>query len=76
MPDLTTLSTRNQGRYPEAYVISTIDGASRIEAHGTIPEFWGEIGGELVRVETAAGELQTVPRRTAELAEHVERLQQ
>ncbi len=76
VPDLTTLSARNQGRFPTGYVISTIDGSTRVEAHGAMPIFWGEIGGELVQIETADGDVETVPRRLVGLAEHVERLQQ
>lgn len=42
-PDLTLLSRRNQGSFPEKRVFDTIDGVVFVEAHGTrdMP-VWGE----------------------------------
>ncbi len=38
-PDLTTLAQRHGGKFPTAYVMSTIDGLNRENTHGPMPVF-------------------------------------
>jgi mono/diheme cytochrome c family protein len=45
IPDLTTLSRRNGGRFPANRVRQAIDGRRPVKAHGPMPA-WGEAFGE------------------------------
>lgn len=43
MPDLTRLSRRNDGVFPMLAVVRTIDGRTRLAAHGGPMPVWGEV---------------------------------
>ncbi|WP_093419023.1 c-type cytochrome [Tranquillimonas alkanivorans] len=73
VPDLRTLATRNGGPFPTAYVVSTLLGRDRPDAHGAMPRFWGDIGGDLTVLDTPEGGVR-VPERALALARYVERL--
>ena len=75
--DLTTLSQRNDGKFPAVYVMSTIDGYSR-RIHGdmTMPEFGPLLEeGKLVMLQTEPGIFIPTPERLVALAANIETLQ-
>lgn len=51
VPDLTTLSARNDGKFPMLEVIHIIDGRTGVRAHGGVMPVWG-----LIFKQNAAGE--------------------
>ncbi|OSQ53311.1 c-type cytochrome [Marivita geojedonensis] len=51
VPDLTTLSARNDGKFPMLDVIHVIDGRMGVRAHGGAMPIWG-----LIFKENAAGD--------------------
>jgi mono/diheme cytochrome c family protein len=75
--DLTSLSSRNGGRFPMARVLSTIDGYTRVQT-GThvMPEFGSTLSkGPVLMVDTGDGIASPVPARLLALARHLENLQ-
>jgi mono/diheme cytochrome c family protein len=49
VPDLTTLSSRNDGTFPFLKVFMTVDGRTQIRSHGSQMPIWGERFSEEVR---------------------------
>lgn len=76
-PDLTQISARNGGVFPQVAVMSTIDGYFRRDAHGGImPEFGPLLEeGRLVLVDTG-GAMTPTPERLVALAEWLESVQE
>ncbi|WP_108482665.1 c-type cytochrome [Oceaniglobus ichthyenteri] len=77
VPDLTTLTTRNNGVFPQVYVMGVIDGYWRSDdPHSVMPEFGAELqAGDLVGVDTGDGRLTPTPVRLVALAAYLEGLQ-
>jgi mono/diheme cytochrome c family protein len=75
-PDLTMISTRNNGVFPRDQVMSTIDGLDR-GAHfsAAMPEFGAGDLGETVIVENE-GLGTPVPMKLLVLTDYLERIQQ
>lgn len=74
-PDLTGLSDRNDGVFPRAEVLSTIDGYGRGQHSGNVmPEFGQLLEGETVPVEID-GTLTPTPRPLAALLVYLESIQ-
>ena len=76
-PDLTTLSARNGGTFPQVYVMAIIDGLDRGEHFSdAMPEFGaGDLGDPIV-VELDEGLGTPVPERLLALAAYLETLQE
>ncbi|WP_099826721.1 c-type cytochrome [Oceaniglobus indicus] len=76
-PDLTMLTARNGGVFPQAAVMGVIDGYHRRDdPHGEMPVFGDLLAeGNLVGVDTGDGRLTPTPERLVALAAYVERLQ-
>jgi mono/diheme cytochrome c family protein len=76
-PDLTGITARNGGTFPQVAVMSTIDGYFRRESHGGVmPEFGPVLQeGRLVLVDTGGGTMTPTPERLVALAEYLETLQ-
>jgi len=74
LPDLTTLSARNNGTFPVSAVIRTIDGREWVEGHGAreMP-VWGNIWTD--DISGVEGE-QLVTEQINELAEYLRSIQQ
>ncbi|RVT85901.1 cytochrome c [Rhodobacteraceae bacterium CCMM004] len=77
VPDITTLTARNGGTYPQVYVMAVIDGYNREGEHGSLmPVFGPELAeGDLVGVEVDPGVLTPTPARLVALAAYIETLQ-
>lgn len=73
-PDLTRISLRNGGNFPEARVLSQIDGYSRGKAQDVMPEFGTLLEGETVPVDID-GTLTPTPRPLAALLAYLESIQ-
>lgn len=73
-PDLTGISARNDGTFPRAEMLSTIDGYGRGDHPGVMPEFGKLLEGELVPVEID-GTLTPTPRPLAALLSYLESIQ-
>ena len=76
-PDLTQLSAKNGGVFPQAQVMGVIDGYHRSDdPHSEMPVF-GELlaSGDLVGVDVGDGRLTPTPERLVALAAYVETLQ-
>jgi mono/diheme cytochrome c family protein len=70
-PDLTTLSHRNQGKYPAAHVSQTIKGDAAMAAHGSkdMP-VWGPVFNSMSK-----GDQALVQLRISNLTKYIESLQ-
>jgi mono/diheme cytochrome c family protein len=74
-PDLTHISTRNDGTFPAAAVLSQIDGYARGSVSADImPEFGDLLEGDLVPVDID-GTLTPTPRPLAALLVYLESIQ-
>lgn len=73
-PDLTRIAARNGGTFPEAEVLSKIDGYGRGSAKDVMPEFGALLEGELVPVDIN-GTLTPTPRPLAALLAYLESIQ-
>ena len=71
-PDLTTLSRRNNGKFPSAHVVNTITGPAGVQAHGSreMP-VWGPIFMAMEHQHESGARL-----RVANLADYIKSLQQ
>jgi len=71
-PDLTTLSKRNNGKFPSAQVVNTITGPAGVQAHGSreMP-VWGPIFMAMEHQHESEARL-----RVANLADYIKSLQQ
>ena len=75
-PDLTRIAARNAGAFPRAEVLSVIDGYREGTHPGRVmPEFGGEMSGQLVPVEVDGVETPT-PRALAALLAYLEGIQE
>jgi len=76
--DLTTIAARNGGVFPRVAVMSTIDGYTRRDQHGSaMPEMGPLIEeGELVLVDTGDGVMTPTPARLVALAAYLETIQE
>lgn len=74
-PDLTGISARNDGMFPRAEMLSTIDGYGRGKQSGVMPEFGDLLEGDLVPVDID-GTLTPTPRPLAALLVYLESIQQ
>lgn len=73
--DLTTI-TRRHGDFPRAYVLSVIDGYTRMENPGEdMPEFGLLLEGDTVPVDVGDGKFSPVPRPLAALVAYLESIQ-
>lgn len=73
-PDLTRIAFRNGGTFPEAQVLSQIDGYGRGKAGEVMPEFGSLLEGETVPVDID-GTLTPTPRPLAALLAYLESVQ-
>lgn len=73
-PDLTRISARNGGSFPEAQVLSQIDGYGQGKAKDMMPEFGALLEGELVPVDIN-GTLTPTPRPLAALLAYLKSVQ-
>ncbi|MEL7281451.1 MAG: c-type cytochrome [Pseudomonadota bacterium] len=74
-PSLRTLSERNGGTFPEAYVMAMIDGYDRRDQrHAAMPEFGAEGMGPIIRVENGDS-VQFIPSDLLALTEYLRTLQ-
>lgn len=74
-PDLTRISTRNQGAFPRAQVLSQIDGYGRGKVSAEVmPEFGSLLAGELVPIKVD-GTLTPTPRPLAAMLAYLESIQ-
>ncbi|WP_223274804.1 cytochrome c [Tateyamaria sp. syn59] len=74
-PDLTTLTERNDGVYPEDFVMSVIDGFNRRDhPSSAMPEFGNEDLGPLVQVEED-GVSTPIPSDLIALSAYLETIQ-
>lgn len=75
--DLTAIAQRNGGTFPMARVMSTIDGYTRRNDHGSVMPEMGPVlpAGPLVRMDTGDGIMTPVPANLAALAHYLETLQ-
>ncbi len=82
MPDLTTISARNDGVFPMLEVIQTIDGRVSRATHGYPMPVWGDrfeyeaTGGRTYAYDIPFGRELIVRGRVLALAEYIEMLQQ
>lgn len=76
--DLTTIAARNGGVFPFVSVMSTIDGYTRRDQHGSaMPEMGPLIEeGDLVLVDTGGGVMTPTPARLVALAAYLETIQE
>jgi mono/diheme cytochrome c family protein len=77
VPDLTLIAARNDGTFPTASVLSTIDGYTRVRAGNvTMPEFGIELqAGPLVMYDSGDGIATPTPSRLVALAEYLRAIQ-
>ncbi len=74
-PDLTRISARNDGSFPVAEMLSVIDGYVEGSHPGRVmPEFGGDLGGQLVPLEVD-GVLTPTPRALVALLRYLESVQ-
>ncbi|TNF19686.1 MAG: cytochrome c [Rhodobacteraceae bacterium] len=75
--DLTLIRVRNDGAFPRARVLSTLDGYTRVDLPGEgMPEFGELLRGDLVPVDVGDGKPTPTPRKLAALLEYLESIQQ
>ncbi|SFA80069.1 Cytochrome c, mono-and diheme variants [Poseidonocella pacifica] len=75
-PDLTRLTARNGGVFPETHVLSTIDGYTRGDHFSReMPEFGAALGGDPVMIETGEGIVTPTPERLVAIAEYLQAIQ-
>jgi len=77
-PDLTGLSARNGGVFPQTYIMGVIDGYSRrVDPHSMMPEFGPEMqAGDLVLLDTFFLIGTATPEKLVALAAYLEKLQE
>ena len=74
--NLTTLSARNGGEFPQVYVLSKIYGFSEeVDHFGAMPEFGPILDGPTTVIETEKGIFTPTPLPLVELGEYIESLQ-
>ena len=78
VPDLTHLSSRNDGEFPMLEVIHTIDGRTSMQAHGGSMPIWGSIFKSHAMADSAMfGGAEAVTRgRILSIAYYLESIQQ
>lgn len=75
-PDLTGLAAANGGDFPATYVMSKIDGYTRMsEPSAQMPAFGDLLQGPTVLVEYEDGSVTPTPRQLVEIAEYLRILQ-
>jgi mono/diheme cytochrome c family protein len=75
--NLTTLSARNGGEFPQTRVMGVIDGyARRYQSGDPMPEFGAFIHGPTTLVDTGDGVLTPTPEWLADVANYLRTLQQ
>ena len=76
-PDLTRIAARNGGVFPRIAVMSTIDGYTRRDQHGSkMPEMGPLVEeGRLVLVPDGSGAMTPTPARLVALADYLETIQ-
>lgn len=75
-PDLTLIAQRNGGDFPFTQVMSTIDGYTRADQHGSVmPEFGPLLDGPTVLVEYEGGIQTPTPEPLVSLAHYLESIQ-
>lgn len=77
VPDLTLISQKNDGTFPMAEVLSTIDGYTRAREGNTVmPEFGIDLqAGPLVYLDTGDGITTPTPSRLIAIAEYIRSIQ-
>ena len=75
--DLTRITARNGGTFPQVRVMSVIDGYTRRDQHGTTMPEMGPVlqEGRLVVVDTGDGVMTPTPERLVALADYLESIQ-
>lgn len=74
--DLTRIAWRNEGVFPAARVLSTIDGYTRKQLPGqNMPEFGLLLRGETVPVDVGGDQLTPTPRPLAALLGYLQTIQ-
>lgn len=77
VPDLTTLSARNNGEFPLLYVIHVIDGRSGLRAHDQAMPYYGEIfDDEFIPHGIPGGAEAMIRGRVLSIAEYLLSIQQ
>lgn len=75
-PDLTRIASRAGGAFPEARVMSVIDGYTRRDQHGgEMPEFGALLAGRQVLWQGPEGQPVPTPERLVALAEYLASIQ-
>lgn len=75
-PDLTLIAQRNGGAFPFTRVMSTIDGYTRADQHGSVmPEFGPLLEGPTVLVDYEGGIQTPTPEPLVSLARYLESIQ-
>lgn len=75
--NLTILSARNGGEFPQSHVMSVIDGYARSDqSNDLMPEFGKFIHGPTTLVDTGDGVLTPAPEWLASVADYLQTLQQ
>lgn len=78
VPDLTTITQRNDGSFPMLTIIHVIDGRSGMRGHGGEMPIWGDRFTEAAETSTAGdySAVYTVRGRILSLAYYLESIQQ
>ncbi len=75
-PDLTLIALRNNGAFPRAEVLSSIDGYAKSDMTGpNMPEFGALLEGDLVPYDSGDGILTPTPRKLVALSQYLESIQ-
>ena len=76
--DLTGIAARTGGVFPRVAVMSTIDGYTRRDQHGSVMPEMGPLieEGDLVLVDTGGGVMTPTPARLVALADYLEAIQE
>lgn len=75
--DLTMLSAKNGGTFPQVEVMSVIDGYGRTDQGvNPMPEFGDDLHSRMLLVDTGDGVLTPTPERLAALTDYLRSLQQ
>jgi len=75
-PDLSAIAARAGGSFPEARVMSVIDGYTRRDQHGgQMPEFGALLAGRTILWQPPDGQAVPTPERLVALAEYLASIQ-